>query len=241
MTTTAFPTATLPESARAPLTTLVEDLKRAAGDNLASVLLHGSAARGEYLDGRSDLDVIVVLTDTSLPRLEEIANALVLARNRSRVEAMILKLDEIGPSTDVFPVFYEEIAERHVLLHGSDPFAKVAASPEHLRLRIEQELREAKIRMKRAAVDAFGAKDLLTGAIERKVRQVRSPLRALLKLAGGAPGDGLAQVLGAAGTRYGVDTGPLLDVRKDPDAAHAAFRRLLDAAIEHADALEVRA
>jgi hypothetical protein len=49
--------------------------------------------------------------------------------------------------------------------------------------------------------------------------------------------DGLASVLEAAGRAFGVDTGPLLRVSDAPQAAHAAFRALLDAAIHEADAL----
>jgi predicted nucleotidyltransferase len=230
----------LPPTTQAALQEMTEALRAAAGDNLASVLVHGSAARGEFVEGTSDVDAIVVLKDTSLPRLDAVANALVLARNRGRIDTMILKLDEIEPSMDVFPVFYEEISERHVVVYGSDPFAGLTATDEHRRLRIEQELREAKIRTKRAAVDAMGTPRLLAAALERKVRQVRSPLRALLKMQGVAVGDRLADVLRAAASRYGSDAAPLLDVRRDPAAAHAAFRRLLDAAIEEVDRLEVR-
>ena len=41
---------------------------------------------------------------------------LLLARHRGRVEAMILKPDDIEAAADVFPLFYEDVKSRHVIL-----------------------------------------------------------------------------------------------------------------------------
>ncbi len=229
----------LPKETHAALDELASALERAAGPNLAALVVHGSAVRGDFEPERSDVDVVVVLHDSSLEKLEEVAEPLLLARNAGRVEAMILRLDEIARSADVFPVFYADIAERHVVVAGSArPFQDLVIEKRHLRLRLEQELREHKIRMKRAAVDASGQPRALAGALARKLRQVRSPLRALLKLKGGNPDDRLEPVVRAAGAAYGVNVDALFAIRRDPGAAHAAFRKLLDAAVEDVDRME---
>src|SRR6185295_8163489 len=95
----------LPQATRAPLAELVSGLERAAGDNLVSLVVYGSAVRGSYVDGVSDIDVIVVLRDTALPKLLACSEPLLLARHRGRVEAMVLKPDDIEPAADVFPLF----------------------------------------------------------------------------------------------------------------------------------------
>lgn len=229
----------LPKETHAALDELASALERAAGPNLAALVVHGSAVRGDFEPERSDVDVVVVLHDSSLEKLDEVAEPLLLARNAGRVEAMILRLDEIARSADVFPVFYADIAERHVVVAGSArPFQDLVIEKRHLRLRLEQELREHKIRMKRAAVDTSGQPRALAGALERKLRQVRSPLRALLKLKGGSSEDRLEPVLRAAGAAYGVNVDALFAIRRDPGAAHAAFRKLLDAAVEDVDRME---
>jgi hypothetical protein len=105
------------------------------------------------------------------------------------------------------------------------------------RLRIEQELREARIRMRKSALETLGERAELVGPLERKLRQLRSPLHALLELQGVACADGLAEVLNASGRRLGVDVAPLLDVAARPEAAHVAYRQLLEKAIESLDAL----
>jgi len=229
----------IPEAARKPLERLRDDLVAAQGDNLAALLVYGSAVRGGYDPQSSDIDVVVVLKDTSMAHLTACSGPLLTARFRSRVEAMILKLNNIAAAADVFPLLYDDIRSCHVLLAGSDPFSSLEIADAHRRLRIEQELREARIRMRRAIVDAMGEDKAIAGALIRKIKQVRGPLHALLCLKGVSCDDTLETVMKEAGKAYGLDTAPLLRVREDPKAGHAAFRSVMDAAVEDADRLEV--
>jgi predicted nucleotidyltransferase len=228
----------LPETTRGPMLELKEGLERAAGANLAALIVYGSAARGGFVPGDSDVDLIVVLHDTSIAQLRAISEPLTRARYSARVEPMILKWDNIAAAADVFPLLYDDIRQRHLLLSGRDPFSDLHVSDAHRRLRIEQELREARIRMRRAVVDALGSEATIAGAVARKVKQLRSPLHALLKIKGMDDDDRLESVLAAAGRAYGLDTAPLLRVTAAPEDAHTALRGLLDAAIQDVDALE---
>lgn len=225
------------ETVQKKLDELVVALKKAHGDDLVSVLVHGSAVRGGWAEG-SDVDLVVVLREASRATLERSANALQGARWSSRIEAMVLVEEEIARAADVFPVFYDEIKQHHVVLHGSDPFAALKIERHHLRLRIEQELREAQIRMRRAVIDAQGNKDALRGAVARKIKQVRSPIRALLELDGTSTEHDLPTVLRNAARRFGVDAATLLRFDEDPSGAHDALVALLDKAIAKVDAME---
>ena len=229
----------LPPATHAPLLALKEGLEAALGANLSALLVYGSAVRGGYVPGESDIDVVIVLQDTSLPHLLAIAEPLRRARFGGRVEAMILKRENIPRASDVFPLLYDDLRQRNVVLSGTSPFTNLEISDAHRRFRIEQELCEARIRMRRAVVDAMGSEANIAGVVARKVKQIRSPLYALLGLKGISTDDRLEPVFAAAGKAYGIDTTALLQVAKSPEAAHTAFRALLDAAIEDADRLEV--
>lgn len=223
--------------ARPALLELKANLEKALGGNLASLAVYGSAVRGGFSAAVSDIDVIVVLQDTATKELVACSDPLLLARHSGRVEAMILKRDEIAEAADVFPLFYDDIQGCHAILSGTDPFQDLVIKDEHRRLRIEQELREVKIRMRRAVSDTRGDDRALTGAISRKVKQIRGPLHALLALGGRKGPDTIEAVFAEIGKKHGIDVAPLLSVDKDPVAAHAAFRKLLDAAIEDVDRL----
>ena len=55
---------------------LASALGAALGDNLVSLMLYGSAARGTWVEGRSDINVLLVVKDASAPTLLRAAPAL---------------------------------------------------------------------------------------------------------------------------------------------------------------------
>lgn len=228
----------LPSEVRARILDWSNALAETLGDDLVGILVHGSVARGEYRPGESDVDAIVVLKDAGFAKLAAIANAMQLARYSARIEAMILTEEEIPGASDVFPLLYDDIKRFHVLLRGRDPFAAVEVHDTHRRLRIEQELREARIRLRRAVTDAAGAREAIGGAVVRKLKQVRGPLHALLRLKGIACAPDLASVVSKASETYGVDPAPLRAAREQPESAHTAFGTLLDRAIDEVNAME---
>jgi predicted nucleotidyltransferase len=228
----------LPAGVRARVEEFTKGLCAALGDDLVGILVHGSVVRGEYRPGESDVDVIIILEKADFAHLDAIGNAVQLARYSARIEAMILTEDEIAGASDAFPLLYDEIKQRHILLTGRDPFAAVEVHDTHRRLRIEQELREAQIRLRRAVTDAFGAREAVGGAVVRKVRQVRAPLHALLLLKGIPCAPDLPSVLAKIGETYGVDVAPLRTARESPDAAHASLVALLTKTIDDVNGMD---
>ncbi|WP_434046439.1 MULTISPECIES: nucleotidyltransferase domain-containing protein [Sorangium] len=228
----------LPAPVQARLTELKESLERTLGDELACLLVYGSAARGGYREGQSDVDLMVVLNEATREGLDAIANALRIARYAARIEAMILTVAEIPRAADVFPLLYDDIRRCHVLLSGRDPFSALVIDGKNRRLRVEQELREAQIRLRRAVVDGLGSDEALRGAVFRKVKQIRGPLHALLGLHGIDGDDDLATVLAGAGKHLGVDVAPLQRVHEAPGAAYEALAALLARAVDDVDGFE---
>lgn len=228
----------LPRSVRERLMEWTASLETALGDDLVAILLTGGVARGDYRIGESDVNAIVVVRDATFDKLDAISSAMQAARYGARVEATILTEAELPGSADAFPLLYDEIKRWHIVLVGTDPFASTIVSDTHRRLRVEQELREAQIWLRRAVTDALGAREAIGGAVMRKIRQVRRPLRALLVLKGIACKEDIASVLACAGETYRVDVAPLAAPREEPEAAHGALTRLLAAAIEDVQSLE---
>ncbi|HSO33598.1 MAG TPA: nucleotidyltransferase domain-containing protein [Labilithrix sp.] len=230
--------AALPAGVRERLAEFTKSLEESLGDDLVGILVHGSVVRGEYRPGESDVDVIVILGKADFAHLDAIGNAMQLARYSARIEAMILTESEIAGASDAFPLLYDEIKRRNILLSGRDPFKDVEVHDTHRRLRIEQELREAQIRLRRAVTDAFGAREAIAGAVMRKVKQVRTPLHALLALKGIACTPDLPAVLAKIAETYGVDVAPLRAAREAPDAAHAALVTLLTKTIDDVNGMD---
>lgn len=228
----------LPGPLRAPLARFGAALTEILQGRLVGLLVFGSAVRGGWVEGKSDVDLALVVSDTSRPTLLAVADVLESARVALRFECVVLDAGELARAADVFPLFYDDIRNRHVVVVGTDPFASLTIADVHRRLRIEQELREMQIRLRRAVTDSRGHAPRLVGAVERKVRQLRSPLHALLRLGGLEVSDDLPSVLGAAARRYEVAVDALLDPRADPNRALDQLTALLARCIDHADSLE---
>lgn len=225
----------LSPAVRKRLDDLKTSLERTCGKDLVALVVHGSAVRGGWREATSDVDLICVLEHDSEELLAAIGPALELARASARIEAMILTRAEIPRSADCFPLLYGDVARTSATLFGQNPFAGLHISDEHIRLRIEQELREVRIRMRRVATDMAGEANF-GGAVERKLKQVRGPLAALLALRGQPVDDHLDPVIVASARAYGVDANPLRRPREAPAAAFTALAKLLDAALAEVDA-----
>lgn len=229
----------LPPFVADKLHALEQALVQALGDDLEALVVYGSAVRGGYVEGRSDVDLLVVLRDDGRAGLEAIGSVLLIARTSARIESMILRGDELQRAADVFPLLFDDVRSKHALLYGEDPFSRLEIADTHRRLRIEQELREARIRLRLVLSEASLLPRRLPGAVARKVKQLRSPLHALLRLRGREVDDGVEAVMREACTLYEVDASALLRFEDAPQGAYDALTRLLDAAIADVDALEV--
>jgi predicted nucleotidyltransferase len=124
------------------------ELKQQLGNNLASVILYGSAVRGGYVPARSDLNLMLVFKKLDL---EDIAHVGRLMRRKVRKQLPQLIFwteEELGHAWDVFPLEFEDIKENHQCLVGKDPFDKPQADKKRMRYQIEFELRSKLLAMR---------------------------------------------------------------------------------------------
>jgi predicted nucleotidyltransferase len=230
----------LPQSVRTSLTEWVHRIEGALGDDLVAILLVGGVARGDYRPGESDVNALVILRAADFAKLDAIAPAMEAARYGARLEATLLTAEELPGAASSFPLLYDEIKRCHVALYPSgsnDPLGPLVVHDTYRRFRIEQELRQALIGLRRVVTDAAGAPEAVGGAVRRKARQVRRPLRALLGLRGAACREDVASVIDCAGRTYGVDVTSLANPSAAPASAHDALSRLLGAALRDVGAI----
>lgn len=227
----------LNEAVQMKLDELTQALERTLGKNLVGIVVHGSAVRGGWRPGASDVDLVIILGAATQEALESIGPALELARFSARIEAMLVTADEIPRSADCFPLLYSDLARTSVTISGTNPFKSLTVPDHHKRLRIEQELRELRIRMRRIVTDNAGHNSY-AGAVERKLKQARDPLWSLLQLRRETCDDTLDAVLTGCAKAYAMDLAPLRRIREQPKAAFDALGTLLDKALHDVDSRE---
>jgi predicted nucleotidyltransferase len=138
------------------LRNFVEDLNKAIGDRLQSVVLYGSAARGDFQKATSDFNLLVVLDNLDPSTLDDLSSVISGWVRKKQPFPRFFTPALIKDSTDVFPIEFLEIRTHHVNLFGPDPLEGVVVQTDRLRLWCERELREKMMRLREGYMDANG-------------------------------------------------------------------------------------
>ncbi len=135
---------------------MLTDLAESLGDQLHSVVLYGSTARGDYEKATSDLNLIVVLDNLDPSTLEALEPAFTRWRKANQPVPRIFSPTLIADSADVFPIEFFDISRRRIVLYGKDPFDELEIHVDHLRHQCERELREKMMRLREAFIETRG-------------------------------------------------------------------------------------
>lgn len=230
------------------LSALVEKLKRAAGDNLRSVVLYGSAASEEFSEKHSDLNTLCLLHEVNAACLFRMHDVIRWWVRKRHPAPLIFTLQDLQRSADIYAIELLEIESRRRILYGEDVFASLHP-PMHLyRQQVERELRHSLIRLRQAyALSAGNRKRVLALMVESVSTFGLLFRHALLALGEEAPNgkqdavERLAVLLGfsttsfreLAAVRNGTRAGKSLDTR-------LIFRDYLDAVTRAVDSLDER-
>jgi hypothetical protein len=120
---------------------LVRQLTDAAGDNLLSVVLHGSAVAGDFHPQFSDLNVLCVMNELSSAAMRSLGAVLRWWTDLKYPAPLFFTRAELQAAADVFPIEMLDIKERRTVLHGEDPFQQLEISMALHRIQLEHELR----------------------------------------------------------------------------------------------------
>ena len=131
---------------------IVGALNEALGDRLQSIVLYGSAARGDFQKATSDINLLVVIEKLDPESLAALSPSMAKWRRDGQPFPRLFTPELIAESTDVFPIEYLDIRAHHVVLYGRDPFETLVVHEEHLRLWCEREMREKMMRLREAYI-----------------------------------------------------------------------------------------
>jgi len=134
MTENSFPNKKLDE--------FVTRLQQAAGENLQSVVLYGSAVTGDYDPEFSNINLLCILRDSSFAKLQAISPVVQWWFKEGQRAPLVITQDELAHSSDVFVIELMDIRRQHRVVFGSD-MVRDLEIPMHLhRAQLEYELRE---------------------------------------------------------------------------------------------------
>jgi predicted nucleotidyltransferase len=142
----------------------VTRLRAAAGENVLSIILYGSAAEGEFHPEYSDLNLLCVVRDASFASLAKIADAVEWWRGKKHHPPLILSSHELNATAGVFSVEFLDMKQRYRVLYGEDVLQALQVPMALHLFQLRYELRE-KLMLLRQHV-------LLAGKNDKQLREV---------------------------------------------------------------------
>jgi predicted nucleotidyltransferase len=155
------------------------------GADLVSVVLYGSAAGEDFVPGRSDLNVAIVLERLTFAHLTALHRRLPAWHTLGAATPLLLDRRWIDRSRDVFPMEFHDIKAQHRVLYGEEVFANLAIDRRHLRYQAEHEARGKLLRLRALYAEVGADRKRLERLMLDSVKSFAIIMRNFIRLRGG--------------------------------------------------------
>lgn len=233
---------------RSHLDRLVQTLVSELGDDLLGLNIYGSAARGEWDQATSDINLLVVLDSIDFDQLDRIGGAMARARQKARVVPMVVTDEELRDAADVYCVKFDDIQRTHLCIAGEATLDDLEFTNDHLRFVCEFQLRNVAMRMRQFFLQTHGSRSDEKAVLLRFFTSSLYPLRAVARLRGEDVPDEVRRDFGYLGEALDTDVavlGRLADLHRSGDRLSAdqlaelygEFNRVIRCSVDVVDRL----
>jgi hypothetical protein len=204
------------------ISNLVDELQIAAGNNLRSLVLYGSAAGGEFHEEHSDLNLLGVFDHLDATTLQRLNPAVARWTGKGHPAPLLLTLAELNSAADVFAIEFLDIVARRRTLSGEDFFASLEVPMALHHLQVERELRVSVLRLRQAGLRAGADNAQLAKLMLDSVAAFCVLFRHALIALAEKPPDSRREACRRLAAVLGFDSAPIetvLDVRESKQPA----------------------
>lgn len=176
------PWSQLQEDTHDPLRGFLRSIKKQKDLKFEAILVYGSVARGEFLQGYSNINVLIVLERIMQPLLQQWSGIHKQWAREKIIAPLFLTHTDIQQSSDVFPLEFLDIKEQHVLLEGRDPFPELHVNTTNLFLQCRQEVHANLLRVRQNYVEGWGRIEAIQTLLPLSLTSLLPCLRGLYRL-----------------------------------------------------------
>jgi Nucleotidyltransferase domain len=191
---------------------LVRRLRAAAGANLESVILFGSAVAGDFHPEFSNVNLFCVIRDSSFAALQALAPAVKWWDAQKQPPPLFMTRDEIARSTDVFTIELIDMQQHHRIVFGADVLQGLSIPANLHRVQVEHELREKLALLRRHLLLVADSDSRLWELLLRSVSSFTTLFRHALMVLGHDAPVGKREAVQALSKQIGFDASGILQV-----------------------------
>ena len=175
---------TIPETVQSRVKRYLSQLKKGLGSQLEAVLLYGSVARGEYVEGHSNINLLLMLQTYSLKNLQHCGTLHQKWQNHEIVPPLVLTALELRRSFSLFPLEYVEIMENHLVLQGGNPFLGLDIDDQNLFDHCHKELYGNLVRTRQCFIEGHGRPEAIRAVLALSLTALLPSLRGVFRVLG---------------------------------------------------------
>lgn len=172
--------AKIPNDPKEIFNEITKDYQSIYGKDLISIILYGSAASGNYIPKKSDINFLIVLTAEGINQLKKSFKTVEKWHKRKVGIPLFLTKSYISSSLDSFPIEFLNMQKSYQLVFGEDVFKELAFNKNHLRLQCERELKGKLLQLRQVYLESKGKTRNLKFIIKNSLTAFISIFRALL-------------------------------------------------------------
>ena len=190
----------------------VTRLREAAGANLESVILFGSAASEDFHPEFSNVNLFCVVRDSSFAALQAVASAVKWWDRQKQPPPLFMTRHEVERSIDVFSIELIDMQMHHRVLFGEDVIQGFRIPANLHRMQVEYELREKLALLRQHLLLASGNDSRMWELLTRSVSSFVTLFRHALMVLDQAAPHRKREAVHALSQQIKVDPSGVLDV-----------------------------
>ncbi len=230
----------LPEKSKNTIIEFSSKLEETFPENLESIILFGSAAGGDFIEGKSDINILIILHNIRTIDLNAIMDIGKKFAKKGLGVPLVFETDHIATSLDTFPIEFSDMKQRHILLSGKDPLKNASIEGKNLRYQCERELKAMMVNLRRGFLKTDGKKENIEELLTGSLSSVLASCRGMIWLQDKIPSDNVDTLLSEVRTAYNTETDAIDHVwhlRKGQPESTATLEMLFEKYVDDVERL----
>ena len=180
MSSSVFQSVDLPEEVQGHLEKIMAQFHQDWSTDVESLVLFGSAARGDFIAGRSNINLLVVVRGLSVEFMQGMGRLHRQWGKHQIVAPFVMTKDDLGRSSRLFPLEFLQMTQNHVVLSGQDPFVGFSLDTVRLGWQCEQELMANLLRLRQRFIEGEARIEAIQALLLLSITAVLPCIRGLL-------------------------------------------------------------
>ena len=176
--------ADMPEPVQHMLRLYLRDVTNALGTDVPTMLVYGSLARGDFLEDRSNINLLFVFEHITLEIMKQCSMLNRRWATERIVAPLMLTVKELRHFLETFPLEFFDIRDQHIVLAGRDPFSDLHLNGRNLFDACEREIQGNLLRVRQQFVESAGQPEGIHALLPISLTTLIPCLRGLYRLLG---------------------------------------------------------